>query len=224
MLALFRVQVSANAGLLAGLRPLLLADELLRASRYRRVADHNRFLLARAVLRGLLGHHSGQDPRAIRFASGLNNKPAAVGLPTVHFNVSHAHDWILLALAATAIGVDVEKIDPHLPLVDILPHSFSPPEQAFIGRSAARRPAFYQAWTRKEAFAKATAQGIAADFSQLPSLDGPHYLAAAVGPVVEWCISSFAVAAEYPAAVAYPASIRPAQLRFYDFDASPLVG
>jgi 4'-phosphopantetheinyl transferase len=125
-------------------------------------------------------------------------------------------------VAATEIGVDVEKVDAHLPLADIRQHSFSGPEQDFIGCDAASRPLFYQSWTRKEALAKATAQGIDADFPRLPALDGTHYLAQPEGmasPVAEWLVRSFQVAPEYPAAVAYPASWPPAPLSFHDVDA-----
>lgn len=217
-LALFRVQVSAHAHLLPVLRPLLTAEEALRADRYHRPADRTRFALARAVLRVMLSKYSGMPPAAIRLGSGPNKKPWLLGASHVQFNLSHAQDWLLLAVAGFAVGVDVEEINPQFDFQAVLAYSFSPAEQAFIEAGTASRALFFQSWTRKEALAKATGQGIDADFQQLPALDGRHYLA---GPGLgasqpgAWVVSSFALAPGYAAAVAYAAPAAAPALGFY---------
>lgn len=201
---------------------LLQAEELRRAERYHRAEDYYRFLLGRAALRLVLGAYIGLPPARLHFEPGANKKPLLREAPEVHYNVSHAGDWVLLAVAAAEVGIDVERLDPQFAFQDVLDHSFSPAEKTFIECSPVPHHAFYQLWTRKEAFVKATGRGIDAEFNQMPALDGEHHLADP-SRVPKWVISSFEVAAGYAAAVAYPAAL-PSSLQFYDLGSGVLGG
>ncbi|RYY21591.1 MAG: 4'-phosphopantetheinyl transferase superfamily protein [Cytophagaceae bacterium] len=218
-IAVFRVPIAESSRYLPRGQAVLHPAELLRAGRYHQPADRTRFLVARAALRWLLGAYARRPPASLILALGPNKKPVLQDAPGLHYNVSHAGNWVLIAIAGTEIGVDVEKVAAQFAFQDVLGTSFSPAEQAFIGQGAASAPLFYQLWTRKEALVKATAQGIDANFWQVPALDGLHELAGpggAAGP--GWAVSSFAVADGYAAAVAYPAALR-GQLTFHDVDA-----
>lgn len=210
-----RVQVSSHKKWAPQLQALLQPAEAVRAKKYYKEEDQYRFLIARVSLRILLGKYANQHPAKITFALGANKKPLATNTPGLHYNISHCRDWILLAIADAEVGVDVEKVDALFPFEDILPDSFSSPEQEFITQSPASRHAFYQAWTRKEAFVKATAQGIDADFSSIPALDGQHYVASSKhSPIADWTVSSFAVASDYVAALARPSALLAGGLHF----------
>ena len=218
--AVFRVPIAESSRYLPLAQAVLHPAELLRAARYHQPADRTRFLVARAALRLLLGQYAQRPPASLVLAAGANKKPALRDEPGLHYNVSHAGNWVVIAIAGTEIGVDVEKIDAQFAFREILTTSFSPAERAFIERGPASERLFYQLWTRKEAFVKATARGIDEGFWQVPSLDGQHELAGpggAAGP--GWAVSSFGVAAGYAAAVAYPAVLRN-KLAFYDMPAS----
>lgn len=216
-LAVYRVPIAENQAHAPQLLQLLTEAEQQRARRYHAAADYYRFIVGRAALRRLLGAYVGQPPVALSFIPGPNHKPLLATVPHLHYNVAHAGNWVLIAIAPVEIGVDIEKIDADFPFQGVLADSFSLPEQAFIRQHPAPATAFYQLWTRKEAFVKATAQGIEADFSQVPALDGRHQWAAThPSPVADWVVSSFAPATGYAAAVAYPAAVAARQVRFYE--------
>lgn len=195
-------RVHAPTSQAAAQAPHLLAPaELLRAERYLRPADRQRFLVGRAALRLVLGGYTGQPPHLVRFGAGRNQKPLVLGSPGLHFSVSHSEEWIVIALSRHEVGVDLEAIAPGLDFLDALRDNFQPVEAEHIWHSEDSRQLFFQSWTRKEAFAKATAAGIDEQFANLPSLDGQYELR---GPSnVAWHISSFEVAEAYSAALAY---------------------
>ncbi len=205
-LAVFRFRLSHEKEPDALVRALLQPDELVRAERYRRVEDQRRFVYARGLLRLLAGAYTHQPPASVRFKAGVNKKPELAGAAGWHFNVSHSGDWILIAFSQTPVGVDVEWVNPTLPLNDLLPTSFSPDERAYVAAQADARPAFFHLWTRKEALAKATAKGIDDDFYRLPCLEGTHHPPVHLLGQGAWMVWSFTVTDAYPAAVAHQAT------------------
>jgi 4'-phosphopantetheinyl transferase len=212
--AIFRLMVERSRLFAPRAAAVLLADEQRRATRYHRAEDYYRFVLGRAALRLVLGAYTGLPPAGLHFDLGATKKPYLREAPALHYNVSHAGDCVLLAVASAAVGIDVERLAPDFAYQEVLDYSFSLAEKTFIERSPVPYQAFYQLWTRKEALVKATGQGIDAEFSQLPALDGQHYLAGP-GPVPEWAVSSFEAAAGYVAAVACPVPLA-GLLQFYD--------
>jgi 4'-phosphopantetheinyl transferase len=210
----YRVAITENRHHAPNLWTLLAAAEQQRAHRYHFEADYYRFVISRAALRLVLGSCLGQPAAALRFEVGENKKPRLLTVPALSYNVSHAGNWVLLALACTEVGVDIEQLNPRFAFQDVLEHSCSPGEQEFVARNVLPHHAFYELWTRKESLVKATGQGINAAFSQVPALDGVHELP---GPRLGagWIVSSFAPAPDYVAAVAYAASPG-CSLQFYD--------
>lgn len=213
-MAVFRLPVAESQPFGPRAAALLTAAERLRAQRYHRAQDHDRFVLGRAAQRLVLGAYLGRPPAGLHFEAGVHKKPRLREAPGLHYNISHAGNWVLLAVADAEIGIDIERLDPHFAFQDVLDYSCSPAEKVFIARSPVPHEAFYQLWTRKEAFVKATGWGIDADFSQMPGLDGEHRVASP-DQVPGWIISSFEAAPGYAAAAAYPAALA-GSLRFYD--------
>src|SRR4029434_4075743 len=72
----------------------LTADERQRAERYIFQKDRTHFVVARGLLRVLLGCYLRQEPRHLRFIYGPHGKPALAtdtGGVALCFNVSHSH-------------------------------------------------------------------------------------------------------------------------------------
>lgn len=148
----------------AELSKLLKPEELERAARFHFARDRNRFLAARARLRILLGRYLGVAPSAVRFQYGSRGKPGLAGhggnLP---FNLAHSGALALVGVTRDRnIGVDVEFLRPGPPREKIAERFFSVREVAALRSlpAAEQVRAFYNCWTRKEAFLKATGEGL----------------------------------------------------------------
>ena len=85
------------------------------------------------------------------------------GLPDLDFNLSHSKDLVVYAFARSVrIGIDVEWIHPLDDMKDLVAINFSAQErEAWATLDPAQRErAFFECWTRKEAFVKAIGEGL----------------------------------------------------------------
>jgi 4'-phosphopantetheinyl transferase len=157
----------------AGSRPdelasVLSADEEERAARFVARKDRERFIVARGLLRTILGDYLSVPPSDLRFSYGAFGKPAlATGAKGGHleFNLAHSGPLALLAISwGRRIGVDVEQMDDAAIEPGIVDRFFSPQEASDWRAlpSSARSAAFFATWTRKEAYLKARGEGLAA--------------------------------------------------------------
>ncbi len=145
---------------------LLNPMEIERASRFRFSRDRRRFAAGRAVLRVLLSRYLSAEPLGIPIACASAGKPF-VDDPScdVRFNLSHSGGLALYAFArGPEVGVDIEAIRADVDIAGIASRFFTPVEAARIAAEpeAGRIGMFYAVWVRKEAYAKATGEGIAA--------------------------------------------------------------
>lgn len=204
------------AKVLETLARILAPAELDRAARFHFARDRNRFLAGRGFLRVILGRYLKADPGQLEFIYGRSGKPvlggffAATGL---HFNLAHSGEIGLLALSPLGpVGVDVEMIRPLNDLDDLVDSILSPRESAvFRAMPESAKPlAFFKLWTRKEAFLKATGEGISRLLhpievsiqSQEPAqlLNLPSEL----GPIDRWHLNDLSPAPGFVAALATP--------------------
>lgn len=144
----------------------LADDEQDRANRFYFERDRNHYVAARGLLRQLLSHYLHVAPTEIGFAYGEHGKPA-LAVPFaesgVQFNLSHAQGVALLAFAhEREVGVDIEQIRPLDDAVQIAERFFSAGEVAvFTAVPDTQKPqAFFNCWTRKEAFIKVIGEGL----------------------------------------------------------------
>jgi 4'-phosphopantetheinyl transferase len=143
---------------------LLEPDERGRSGRETPEASRRR-RVARAALRIALSRWCGCPPEALKLVRGRHGKPtlADTGIGPVHFNVSRSGDCCLIAVTAIGpVGVDVERVAAFPELEAIVRSRFDAGESAAILRLRGDRRlrAFYNCWTRKEAYLKATGMGL----------------------------------------------------------------
>ena len=135
-----------------------------RAARFRRPGDGERYLAAHGALRLILAEHLSCDPLALRFSADERGKPTLEGA-TLQFNLSHSGALALIAVAQSRqVGVDVECLRPIPELAGIADRICTRDERAALDAVAEpdRDGAFLALWTRKEAFAKMTGEGVGA--------------------------------------------------------------
>jgi 4'-phosphopantetheinyl transferase len=144
----------------------LPAEEKARAARFVFAKDRNHHIVARAILRQLLGCYLRQPPASICIKAGPQGKPAlglVAGLPPLRFNLSHSYGLALYAFALhREVGIDVEKIRPDVANEGLAERYFSAEERKELQTipKELRSKAFYLCWTRKEAYIKARGAGL----------------------------------------------------------------
>ena len=150
--ALWRLGIGDEALDMSGLS----ADEQVRCLRFLRPRDRIRFALTRSTLRRLLAGHLDCSPLDLAFILGPYGKPELQGGAPC-FNVSHSHEYALIAIAGEAVGVDIERSDPSRDWPGIAAEILDEREQALCARDPAM---FYQLWSAKEAVLKAWGWGL----------------------------------------------------------------
>ncbi|MFP4222159.1 MAG: 4'-phosphopantetheinyl transferase family protein [Phormidium sp.] len=142
---------------------VLTGAERERARRYRRQEDRHRFVLTRSWLRRLLGVYLDQDPAGLRVETTPEGKPFLAGFPVL-FNLSHSGDWALLGFCRDRpLGVDVEA-HRSVPVLSLARRFFQTSEVATLEGlpPAEQERLFFEYWTAKEAYLKATGEGLGA--------------------------------------------------------------
>jgi 4'-phosphopantetheinyl transferase len=120
----------------------------------------------------ILAAYLSADPAELSFSYSKKEKPslgAAHAGSGVTFNISHSGGIALLAFARRReIGVDVEQIRSDFDLEAIARRFFSAHErqELFALPPEERANAFFRCWTRKEAYIKATGDGLSLPLTQ----------------------------------------------------------
>jgi 4'-phosphopantetheinyl transferase len=217
------------------LKLLLAEDELTRAARFHFEKDRNHYIVARAWLRKLLAAYLGVRPRALRFSYAEKGKPGLEESQrsSLSFNLAHSGGMAIYAFSRhREIGVDLEFIREDLADEKIAERFFSKREIADFRNMPAelRKRAFFDCWTRKEAYIKARGDGLSMpldefDVSFVPgeiaallrnhkepeevnrwmmqAVEAPDgYVAALVASGQDWQLKSFTVD-QFPAELAF---------------------
>jgi 4'-phosphopantetheinyl transferase len=168
----WRATLDWPAGSITALERSLSSDEEQRMYRFRVDDDRRRYLVGRGLLRLLLGRYLELPPYQLRFDYTPFGKPhlaAEFAHRSLQFNVSHSGKLLLIAIAAgRALGVDVEQVRADVEVGAIAAHFFSTSEQGALGKlaTALQVDAFFNCWTRKEAYIKAKGDGLSLPLDQ----------------------------------------------------------
>lgn len=195
---------------LGRLEATLSLEEKARADRFHFAIDKNRFVVARGLLRELLGRYLGQAPDSLEFSYGKHGKPFLSGENVssgICFNLSHSAGLVVYAIAKErSLGIDVEHVQPESAGEDIAKRYFSAREVSDLRTlpPEARVEGFFHCWTRKEAYLKAKGMGLQIPldgFSVSLSPEEPaHFLG---GVESRWHMAAYHPAQGYVAAVVY---------------------
>lgn len=163
-LHLWRFHLDTSPSELTALKKLLSSDEEQRAARLLDPHKAQALIVCRGRLRQILAAYLAIDPAQIAFAYGRHGKPAllAPAATDLTFNLTHSGAWALLVVArGIEVGIDLEKIDPHLDYEPLVACFFTPEENSFLSTvpELRRRRTFYRLWTKKEARLKGEGGG-----------------------------------------------------------------
>ena len=162
----WRASLDVDSAVQERLSVLLSSAEQERAARFAFARDRNRFTVARAILRQLLGGYLREPPQDVVLETLAHGKPivaATSRIPSLRFNLSHSHQFALFAFCLEhEVGIDIEKIKPQVAFEGIESRYFSPNERAELETLPPdlRPEGFFLCWTRKEAYVKARGDGL----------------------------------------------------------------
>ncbi|MBX2863546.1 MAG: 4'-phosphopantetheinyl transferase superfamily protein [Leptolyngbyaceae cyanobacterium MAG.088] len=194
---------------------VLSADELTRRDRYRFEADQRKFAVARSSLRCILASYAQTRPAELTFDYGPHGKPALHNDRSLQFNLSHSGEYALCGVARQVVGIDIEQLRAITHLDGMIQRCLAPSEQQALTKIAQTEQStgFLTYWTCKEAYLKATGQGIInhlasveVDLAPSPKLNVPGQ---------PWQLKVFAPCDGYTAAVVVPTNIN--QIRLWTF-------
>lgn len=153
-----------NDVLQARYKALLSSDELNHCERIHNPRQQHSAVLTRVLVRTVLSEYSSIEPQAWRFTADVRDKPCVANSQSrLRFNLSHSRDWIVCAVGTGfELGVDVEYCHPGRDVLRLAKRFFAPEEFADL-RSLSleqRIDRFYDYWTLKESWLKATGLGL----------------------------------------------------------------
>jgi 4'-phosphopantetheinyl transferase len=164
------------------------------------VARHR--MLRRAALRCVLAQYGSGPAAAVSLTTDAAGRPRAhgAGLPAeLRFSATSNGGRCMVAVtAAGLIGVDLERLCPVPEAASVAHRHLGAAVAARVARldGAARDRAFLEAWTRLEAYVKATGHGLAR------ALDRGAPMEMTDGVARGWHLLTFPVADEHVASVA----------------------
>lgn len=178
------------------LRALLSAEERARRDDFRFEKDRALYEVAHGVVRWALGRALDVPPADVRFAVGPHGKPGldmgTSAAADVRFNLSHATSLVAVAITRMGdVGVDVEHTARDVSPLELSRMVFAAEERAALEAlpPEQRQDMFFQLWTLKEAYIKATGDGMSLDLRSFSfALDGGLSFRPPPGDVRErWC-------------------------------------
>lgn len=167
-----RASLDVPTSRVQSMQQTLSANELSRAGRFYFRKDRQRYIVTRGLLRTILSRYLDTEPNQLRFCYGDHGKPTLVatsGQRALSFNLSHSGGLALYAVTCgREIGIDLERVRVDFDYEQIAARFFSPPENAVLGGlpSKIKPEAFFNCWTRKEAYIKARGEGLSLPLDQ----------------------------------------------------------
>jgi 4'-phosphopantetheinyl transferase len=142
----------------------LSGEERARADGYRFARHRHAFIVARGVLRTVLGTYLGAAPERVPIGADARGKPMLIGSahPPLTFNLAHGGGRAVYAVALDRpVGVDVESAGGVRDLALLAERICSPRERAALDGAADPVADALAYWTCKEAYLKACGIGLA---------------------------------------------------------------
>ena len=150
------------------------SERRCQADRCFRIEDSHRCIVADGLLRYVLRKSFGTDQ--VTLCKTKAGKPYLVGREDFHFNLSHSGNWVVIAWADRAVGIDVEFLRSTENKDRLAQRFFHPQEQAYLAQARGQEWAwrFFEIWTKKESYLKYLGTGIDRALNSFSVFDLPE--------------------------------------------------
>lgn len=145
------------------LLPIISQERQERIARMAVNGDKIRSLFAELLIRYEASEQLGADFNLLEFGKNEFGKPFVIGADGYDFSVSHSARAVAFAGVSSRVGVDIERIRRRKS--GFSERFFAENEIKFIEESETPDEAFFEIWTKKEAYSKMLGKGLAAGFS-----------------------------------------------------------
>lgn len=145
------------------LLPLISQERQERIAKMAVNGDKIRSLFAELLIRYEASEQLGADFNLLEFGKNEFGKPFIIGKNGYDFSVSHSARAVAFAGVSSRVGVDIERIRRRKS--GFSERFFAENEIKFIEESETPDEAFFEIWTKKEAYSKMLGKGLAAGFS-----------------------------------------------------------
>ena len=215
---IWRAYLNQAPSVVRSLLKTLTPDERRRAGKFHFLKDRDHFVVARGGLREVLSHYLPVQPYQISFSYNQYGKPMLsreMFGESLRFNVTHSHEIALYAITRESeVGLDIEFIRDDIASLEIAERFFAPSEILMLRRlpPGLQTPAFFNCWTRKEAFIKALGEGLSHPLDQFVVSLVPGYPARLIKTycdpeeISRWSLVDITLDAGYVAALAVEGS------------------
>jgi 4'-phosphopantetheinyl transferase len=224
---IWRVHLDLPVEQIAQLSQILSEDEQARAERFRLPQHRQRFIAARGMLRQLLGAYLALPGDRLSFEYSSRGKPSlapSMGGANLEFNLSHSQDLAVYGFTlARRIGIDLEYLRSATDVGAIASRFFAAQESEIINNLVGEKQqqAFFQIWTAKEAYLKATGEGLAGSLAAVEiswSDERPICLLSLPdNPVADWFLHDFIPATDYVATLAVEGLTEANKIEFWSW-------
>jgi 4'-phosphopantetheinyl transferase len=224
---IWRAKLALPTVEIARLMSFLSPDEITRANKFKFERHKIRFIAARGILRELLANYLQINPLRVKFSYSDRGKPylaPSISDRSLQFNLSHSQDYALYGFTRYhPIGVDLEYLREMKDVVKIAERFFSLQEFELISdlTNEEQQTTFFKLWTAKEAYLKATGEGLSGSLDRIAiSLTPESHLTLLsvkgnAQPVTSWLMTSFIPITDYVAAVAIETSTPQQDISFW---------
>jgi 4'-phosphopantetheinyl transferase len=206
----WRIKLDLEPVTVKCLESTLSADEAQRAARFHFEKDRIHYTVAHSSLRDILSRYLNCGLGELDFDTNEYGKPSVRGYK-LEFNLSHSGAFALIVVGwERKVGADMERIRSDIEFESLAKRFFSPNEGDELMSLAPeyRKTAFFNCWTRKEAYIKAQGLGLSLpldsfDVSLIPN--EPALIRATrpnPGEAALWTLVSLDIAPDYAGAVA----------------------
>ncbi len=210
----WRASLNALYADIEALKQLLTDEEVARAERFYFEKGRHGYIVTHGILRILLGRYLDVDPRQLRFGTNSYGKPSVENPARgtqLHFNLSHTHELVVFAFTYLGeVGIDIEYMRTNVEYETLAKHFFSPLENAVLHNlpEDMKQEAFFNCWTRKEAYIKARGMGLSLPLDLFDVSLKPGEPAALLGSrengqeVARWTFQAMMMPPDYAGALA----------------------